>query len=408
MAVNLTAPDAASLLTVDGIKLAAVSAGIKKAGRHDLVLIDIAQGSHTAAVYTRNAFCAAPVTLSKQHQAITEPRYLLINSGNANAGTGDAGMQAAQTSCKAVANLANVALESVLPFSTGVIGQPLPVAKIEAALPDAYSALDADNWSQAAQAIMTTDTVAKAISKQIQLDGKTVTITGMAKGSGMIRPDMATMLAYIATDAAVDKACLQTMLAQAMDTSFNRISVDGDTSTNDACVLIATGRAGNTLVTDINSADGKTLFIALAEICRFLAQAIVRDGEGATKFIAIDIEQGKSREECCQVAYTIAHSPLVKTALFASDPNWGRILAAVGRSGLIDLDLSKVSIYLDDVCIVDGGQPAADYTEEKGQQVMSQDEINIKVLLGRGEARDVVWTCDFSYDYVKINAEYRT
>ncbi|MCX4187900.1 bifunctional glutamate N-acetyltransferase/amino-acid acetyltransferase ArgJ [Methylophaga sp. OBS4] len=408
MAVNLTAPQPDELLPVAGIRLATASAGIKKPGRKDVVLIELAAGSHTAAVYTKNAFCAAPVLVAKQHQKQTASRFLLINSGNANAGTGEAGMQAAYACCQAVAELTGKPADSVLPFSTGVIGQPLPVSKIEAVLPEAIARLSAANWFDAAHAIMTTDTLAKAKSVQLELAGQTVTITGMSKGSGMIRPDMATMLAYIATDAAVSQSVLDEMLHQAMAQSFNRITVDGDTSTNDACVLIATGQAQNSEISDIHSTEARRLLNALNDLTRYLAQAVVRDGEGATKFISIAVKQGQSAEECRQVAYTIAHSPLVKTALFACDPNWGRILAAVGRSGISDFDLGKVSIYLGQVCIVDGGQPAADYTEEKGQLVMDQPEIEITVILGRGEAEDLVWTCDFSYDYVKINAEYRT
>ncbi|WP_273149001.1 bifunctional glutamate N-acetyltransferase/amino-acid acetyltransferase ArgJ [Methylophaga thiooxydans] len=408
MAVNLAAPSADELLPVRGIRLATVSAGIKKVGRKDVVLVEMAEGTHTAAVYTQNAFCAAPVVLAKSHQQQQATRYLLINAGNANAGTGEAGMQAATECCDAVAKLTKVDTAAVLPFSTGVIGQPLPVEKITAVLPEAVDALSTDNWFDAAHGIMTTDTIAKARSVQLKLNGKTVTITGMSKGSGMIRPDMATMLAYIATDAAVSQAVLQTMLHKAMNQSFNRITVDGDTSTNDACVLMATGQAGNTPIENITSDDGERLLIALTELCRYLAQAIVRDGEGATKFISIAVSQGQSQEECRQVAYTIAHSPLVKTALFASDANWGRILAAVGRSGLKDFDLTKVSIALGDVSIVEQGQPAKAYTEEQGQKVMNDAEITINVELGRGQAEDWVWTCDFSYDYVKINAEYRT
>lgn len=408
MAVNLVAPSADELLPVTGIRLATVSAGIKKVGRKDVVLVEMAEGTHTAAVYTQNAFCAAPVVLAKAHQQQQATRYLLINSGNANAGTGETGMHAATECCEAVAELTNVETAAVLPFSTGVIGQPLPVDKITAVLPEAVNTLSADNWFDAAHGIMTTDTIAKARSVQLELDGKTVTITGMSKGSGMIRPDMATMLAYIATDAAVSQAVLQTMLHKAMNQSFNRITVDGDTSTNDACVLMATGQAGNTQIDSITSDNGERLLVAVTKLCRYLAQAIVRDGEGATKFISIAVSQGESQEECRQIAYTIAQSPLVKTALFASDANWGRILAAVGRSGLKDFDLTKVSIFLGDVCIVEQGQPAKNYTEEQGQKVMNEAEITISVQLGRGQAEDWVWTCDFSYDYVKINAEYRT
>ena len=408
MAVNLVAPEAEKLLRVNGIRLATASAGIKKPGRHDVVLFEMVEGTQTAAVYTQNAFCAAPVILAKDHQSSSPSRFLLINSGNANAGTGEQGLLAAKACCEAVADIAAVNASTVLPFSTGVIGQPLPVDKIEAVLPQAFDSLAADNWLAAARGIMTTDTLPKAQSTQVNIDGQLITITGISKGSGMIRPDMATMLAYIATDAAIEKPVLQDILNSAMAESFNRITVDGDTSTNDACVLMATGKAGNATVSDLNTVDGQNLLKAITDICRFLAQAIVRDGEGATKFITINVEQGQTAEECRQVAYTIAHSPLVKTALFASDPNWGRILAAVGRSGITDFDLSGVTIHIGDVCIVASGQPAEDYTEEKGQQVMSESEVIISVSLGRGEAVDQVWTCDFSYDYVKINAEYRT
>jgi glutamate N-acetyltransferase / amino-acid N-acetyltransferase len=408
MPVNLSAPKQSDLLAVAGIKLGIASAGIKTVDRADLVLIELAENTTTSAVYTQNVFCAAPVTLAKQHQNEVPPRYLLINSGNANAGTGEAGMQAAQDCCIAIAELTNDGSNTVLPFSTGVIGQQLPVEKIKTALPDAYQNLKANNWFDAAHAIMTTDTVAKVVSKQVKIDGHTITVTGMAKGSGMIRPDMATMLSYIATDAAVEQSVLDKMLNDAVEQSFNRITVDGDTSTNDACVLMATGQAGNNTIDDVDSADAQTLYQVIAQISQQLAQAIIRDGEGATKFIEIQVEQGVDRQECRQVAYTIAHSPLVKTAFFASDPNWGRILAAIGRSEIRDFDLSRVTIYLGDVCIVDGGQPAGGYTEKKGQQVMGKDEITIKVELGRGNTNDTVWTCDFSYDYVKINAEYRT
>ena len=408
MPVNLSAPTQSSLLPIDGIEIGIASAGIKTVGKEDLVLIKIAQGSSTSAVYTKNAFCAAPVTLAKQHQQQASSQYLLINSGNANAGTGAVGMQAALDCCMAVAEVANTQANTVLPFSTGVIGQQLPLDKMTQAIPKAYQHLVNDNWFAAAHAIMTTDTIAKAVSKQIEIDGQTITVTGMAKGSGMIRPDMATMLSYIATDAAVEQSVLDLMLDKAVNQSFNRITVDGDTSTNDACILMATAHAGNHMITDVNEVSAEKLYQVIAEISQQLAHAIVRDGEGATKFIAIDVEQGADTDECRQVAYTIAHSPLVKTALFASDPNWGRILAAVGRSGITAFDLEKVAIYLDDVCIVENGEPASSYTEEQGQQVMDQEEITIKVELGRGNAKDTIWTCDFSYDYVKINAEYRT
>ena len=408
MPINLSSPIELSLLAVNGVELGVACAGIKTEDKADLVLIKLAEGVVTSAVYTKNAFCAASVTIAKQHQQQAASRYLLINSGNANAGTGELGLQAAEKCCHATAQLFNDKTNRVLPFSTGVIGQQLPVEKIINALPNAVQDLKNNNWFNAAHAIMTTDTVAKVVSQQININGKIITVTGMAKGSGMIRPDMATMLSYIATDAAVDKNVLDTILTHAVEQSFNRITVDGDTSTNDACVLMATGQADNDVITDFASNSAQQLYQVIATISQQLAHAIVRDGEGATKFIAVEVEQGVDSEECRQVAYTIAHSPLVKTALFASDPNWGRILAAVGRSGVADFDLSKVAIYLDTVCIVDKGEPASSYTEEQGQQVMDQDEITIRVELGRGKAKDTVWTCDFSYDYVKINAEYRT
>jgi glutamate N-acetyltransferase/amino-acid N-acetyltransferase len=407
MAVNLQPPIAENLFPVAGIRLAVASAGIKKPGRKDVVLIEIADGATTSAVYTRNAFCAAPVLVAKSHQASASPRYLLINSGNANAGTGQGGMDAAKACCETLAELTQVQAANVLPFSTGVIGQPLPVEKITAVMPEAIANLSETAWYEAAHGIMTTDTIAKVRSVQVELQGQNVTLTGMSKGAGMIRPDMATMLAYIATDATITQSVLDSMLKTAMAQSFNRITVDGDTSTNDACVLIATGQSA-VEITDVNSDDAFALQSAMNDLTRELAQAIVRDGEGATKFISITINGGIHSDECRMVAYTIAHSPLVKTALFASDPNWGRILAAVGRSGVADFDLSKVSIHIGKQCIVSGGQPSPDYTEEKGQAVMNEAEIQITVDLGRGEATDTVWTCDFSYDYVKINAEYRT
>ncbi len=408
MSVNLPMPKHADLLAVSGIKLGIASAGIKKENHPDLVLMELAAGTITSAVYTKNTFCAAPVTIAKQHQKEAKPRYLLINSGNANAGTGKAGLEASQSCCQAVAEIANADANVVLPFSTGVIGQQLPVDKIKHAVPEAFQNLAADNWLNAAHAIMTTDTVAKAVSKQVEIDGHTITVTGMAKGSGMIRPDMATMLAYIATDAAVDQAVLDEMLTKAVSQSFNRITVDGDTSTNDACLLMATAKVTHSEITEFESDQAQTLYRVIAETSQQLAHAIIRDGEGATKFVEIKVKQGRDTEESRQVAYTIAHSPLVKTALFASDPNWGRILAAVGRAGVKDFDLTKVAIYLDDVCIVEQGEPSQSYTEEKGQQIMDKEEFIITVELGRGKAEEAVWTCDFSYDYVKINAEYRT
>jgi glutamate N-acetyltransferase/amino-acid N-acetyltransferase len=394
------------LLPVAGIKVATLSAGIKKPGRRDLVLFSLQPGSQVAAVFTRNAFCAAPVVVAREHLSQGAPRYLLINTGNANAGTGEPGLRDARESCAQLAAQMQCRAEDVLPFSTGVIGEPLPVPKIIATLPGFPAALNADGWEDAAHGIMTTDTVAKGASQQLELDGKTITITGIAKGSGMIRPDMATMLAYVATDAALDGTLLQQCLNEATKHSFNRITVDGDTSTNDACVLMASGQSGLTIEAD--SDNFQQFSTAVTAVCQQLAQLIVRDGEGATKFITISVNGGRDEAECEQVAYTIAHSPLVKTALFASDPNWGRILAAVGRAGLVDLDLNALAIYLGDVCIVRDGGRSAEYREEMGQAVTARDEITIRVELARGEAQAVLWTCDFSYDYVRINAEYRS
>ncbi len=391
---------------VAGVEVATLSAGIKKAGRRDLVLFALQAGSSVAAVFTRNAFCAAPVVVAREHLGKSAPRYLLVNTGNANAGTGEGGMRDARESCTRLAEVMQCRAEEVLPFSTGVIGEPLPMAKIIDTLPGFPSALQADGWEDAAHGIMTTDTVAKGASRQLELGGRTVTITGISKGSGMIRPDMATMLAYVATDAAVAPSLLLSCLNEAVNLSFNRITVDGDTSTNDACVLMATGQSG--LVIEEGSEELQRFAEALTEVCQQLAQLIVRDGEGATKFISIEVNGGCDEEECEQVAYTIAHSPLVKTALFASDPNWGRILAAVGRAGLRDLDLKALTIFLGEVCIVRDGGRADDYREELGQAVMDRDEITIRVELARGEAAAMLWTCDFSYDYVRINAEYRT
>lgn len=404
MPVGLFAPT--ELRPVAGVRLGVASAGIKKTGRRDLVVMEIAPDSTCAAVFTRNAFCAAPVIVAREHLEARAPRYLLINTGNANAGTGVPGLEHARRSCASLARHAACAAGEVLPFSTGVIGEPLPVDKIEAALPDALGALRADAWVEAAHGIMTTDTLAKGASRQVHIDGTTVTLTGIAKGAGMIRPDMATMLCFIATDAALPQVLLQRALVQAVNASFNRITVDGDTSTNDSCVLIATGASGTSLAVDKPAfAD----FVAsLTELCIELAQAIVRDGEGATKFVTVEVAEGHDARECLQVAYTIAHSPLVKTALFASDPNWGRILAAVGRAGLDDLVLERMRVYLGDVCIVSAGGRDPAYTEAAGQAVMRGDEILIRVLLGRGDACERIWTTDFSYDYVKINAEYRT
>lgn len=396
------------LLPVAGIRLGTARAGIRKqADRDDVALIAAAAGTTGVAVFTRNAFCAAPVTVARRHISQAAPRWLVVNAGNANAGTGTAGFAAAEATCAAMAALGGSAPASVLPFSTGVIGEPLPVDLLTGALPHAFAALDEDGWEAAARAIMTTDTLPKGASRQIEVDGRRATVTGITKGAGMIRPDMATMLAYIATDASVPAPLLQRVLREAVNASFNRITIDGDTSTNDACVLLATGR-GELLVDAPGEAAYTALAAAVREVCIELAQAIVRDGEGATKFITVQVDGGRDAAECLSVAATIAHSPLVKTAFFASDPNWGRILACVGRAGIAGLEIDAVRIHLDEVCIVEAGGRAAGYREEDGQRVMDRDEITIRVELGRGEASDHLWTCDLSHGYVTINAEYRT
>lgn len=392
---------------VAGIRLAASQAGIRYQDRLDLVLMELAKGSTCAAVFTRNAFCAAPVTLAKEHLAAGKPHYLLINSGNANAGTGEAGMSASRETCRLLAEAGGCAVNQVLPFSTGVIGEDLPTAPFANALPGLLDSLDEGNWELAARAIMTTDTVPKLISSSLEIDGTTVTITGMAKGSGMIRPDMATMLAYVCTDARVPEGILQSLLKAAVKSSFNAITVDGDTSTNDACVLVASGQSGVT-IDNLQDARGSLFADAVRSVCMDLAKAIVLDGEGATKLVEIRVEQAVDEQQASQVAYTVAHSPLVKTALFASDPNWGRILAAVGRAGVDDLQIDRVRIWLDDLLIVSQGGRDAGYTEAAGQAIMDQDSFVIRIALGKGDANTSVLTCDLSYDYVKINAEYRS
>lgn len=394
-----------STIKVSGIRLGAAGAAIKRPGRDDLLLIELARGSTCAGVFTRNAFCAAPVTVARSHLA-HQPRWLLVNAGNANAGTGARGMEDALRSCELVAGLTNGEAQQVLPFSTGVIGEYLPVDKIQAALPKALEALAEDGWERAAQAIMTTDTVPKLATRQLALDGRTVSIVGIAKGAGMIHPNMATLLSFIGTDAKIDAPELQALLAAAADRSFNCITVDGDTSTNDSLVLMASGLSG--VEVGQASVHHGAFAEALQEVCDELAEAIIRDGEGATKLMRIVVEQAKNEVEARGVAKTIALSPLVKTAFFASDPNWGRILAAVGRSDCAGLDISRVSIWLGEVLIVDNGGRAASYTEEAGQRVMAEKEITVRVTLGRGDASQRVLSCDFSYDYVKINAEYRT
>ena len=406
MAIGLTTPG--NLLPVAGIRLGVAAAGIRYPDRDDLLLVEIAEGSQCAAVFTKNAFCAAPVQVCREHLASTAPRYLVINSGNANAGLGEAGLAASRDSCAAVAELMTCAPEAVLPFSTGVIGETFPTQILIEGLPAAKQSLLADNWLSAAEAIMTTDTIAKGISEQVAIEGTTITVTGIAKGSGMIRPDMATMLAYIATDANVSKAVLERALQQAVADSFNRITVDGDTSTNDACLLIATAQADQPEINDADSEQAKVLFAAVARVAKHLSESIIRDAEGGTKLINIVVEQGKDEAECDQVAFTVAHSPLVKTAFFASDPNWGRILAAVGRAGLDALDVENIDIYLGDVCIVHQGGRDASYTEQAGQAVMDQEVVTVRIILHRGTASTAVQTCDLSYDYVKINAEYRS
>ena len=391
-------------VSVDGIKLSAINCGIKQ-DKTDLVLIEACEGATMAGVFTQNAFCAAPVHIAKQHLADAACRYLLINSGNANCGTGEHGFVAANASCAAIANAAGVDAAQVLPFSTGVIGEPLPYEKIEAAASEALNKLSADSWSLAAEGIMTTDSYPKLESVSVDLSSGTVKIIGMSKGAGMIKPNMATMLGYVATDATISQTVLQQLINEATEKSFNRITVDGDTSTNDACMLIATGRSHEVLP----STEDYVIFKnALDALFLKLAQHIIRDGEGATKFVEVAVEGGNSSEECLKVAYAIAESPLVKTAIFAQDANWGRILAAAGRSGIESFDVSKVQIRLNDVLIVDQGGRAASYTEEAGTEAMRADEIKISISLNRGSVNESVYTTDFSYDYVKINAEYRS
>ena len=404
MAVGLQ--DTLALLPVAGIRLAAVPAGIARRKREDVTVIEVSAGASCAATFTRNQFCAAPVTVAREHLAESPPRYLLINAGNANAGTGNDGLRDARACCAMLARLAGCAASEVLPFSTGVIGEPLPVDRFEPALPAALAELDADGWARAAHAIMTTDTVAKGHSVTLEQGGARATVTGIVKGAGMIRPDMATMLCFIATDARVGRETLQGLLDASVRRSFNRVTVDGDTSTNDACVLLATGKAPLDAEHD---ADARlALASAIDEVCGWLAQALVRDAEGATKFIAIEVIDGRDEDECLRVGFTVAHSPLVKTAFFASDPNWGRILAAVGRAGVERLDIERVAIHLGEVCIVSNGARDPNYTEAAGQRVMDRAEITVRISLGLGAAAATVWTSDLSHDYVKINAEYRT
>ncbi len=410
MPVNLSAPVHADLLAINGVRIGVTEAGVRKANRKDLSVFLLDEGASVAGVFTQNRFCAAPVQVSREHlvQTAGAIRAMVINTGNANAGTGADGLARARRTCADLAALLQLKPEQILPFSTGVIMEELPVDRIAAGLPAAIAAAKADNWGTAAEGIMTTDTLPKAFSRAVDIGGKRVNITGISKGAGMIRPNMATMLGFLATDAAIAPELLQPLVKELADGSFNRVTIDGDTSTNDSFVLVATHKAGNAQITSLTSAEGQALKAALLDVSRLLAQAIVRDGEGATKFITIKVEGGKTEVECRLVAYSIAHSPLVKTAFFASDPNLGRILAAVGYASIDDLDQTKIDLYLNDVHVaVNGGRNPA-YQEEDGQRVMKQQEIIVRVLLGRGEAEQTVWTCDLSHDYVSINADYRS
>ena len=409
MAVNLSAPKPSELYPIAGVRLGVTEAGVRKAGRKDLTVLLLEPGASVAGVFTQNRFCAAPVQICREHLAQgAAVRAMLINTGNANAGTGEDGRRRALRSCIALAEKLKLSAQEILPFSTGVIMEPLPLDRIEAGLDAALADARADNWLRAAEAIMTTDTVAKAFGKQVLIDGTLVNITGISKGAGMIRPNMATMLGFLATDACVSPVLMQQLARELAEASFNRVTVDGDTSTNDSFMLIASNQARHAVIDDLDSTNGQALKAALLEVAQQLAQAIVRDGEGATKFIRIEVEGGKTEAECRQVAYAIAHSPLVKTAFFASDPNLGRILAAVGYAGIEDLDQRYIDLYLDDVQVASRGGRHPSYLEEDGQRVMRQSEITVRVLLGRGAAKQTVWTCDLSHDYVSINADYRS
>ena len=407
MPVNLASPDPRSLLPVPGVELGIAMAGIKRVGRRDLLVIRLAPDSHVAAVFTQNRFCAAPVMLAKRHLAADSPRAFVVNTGNANAGTAEDGLVRARQVCEEVARELGCATEQVLPFSTGVIMEPLPAARLVAAIPQAVADLKPDNWAFAAESIMTTDTVPKAVSRRLRIGGTDVTVTGIAKGSGMIRPDMATMLGFITCDAAVPVTLLQQMLEGIVADTFNAVTVDGDTSTNDSLLLVATGVSG-AAIASAESPEYTALMDTVHAVALELAQAIVRDGEGATKFVTVCVEGGRNREECRKVAYSIAHSPLVKTAFFASDPNLGRILAAIGNAGIADLDPARVELYLDDVLVAKAGGRNPDYAEAQGAAVLKKQEFTVRALLNRGSAQATVWTSDLSFDYVKINAEYRT
>ena len=406
MAVGLEA--VSQLTPIPGIRIGIAEAGIKYKNRKDLVIFELCEEAVCAATFTRNAFCAAPVILARKHLVARSPRYFLINTGNANAGTGERGYQDALDSCATLAQAVGLSTENVLPFSTGVIGEYLPMDVLKKGIPLALNNLREDAWVEAASGIMTTDTLPKGISECVDIDGTRVNLTGIVKGAGMIRPNMATMLAYVATDACIDGELLQACLEEAVSLSFNRITIDGDTSTNDSCALVATQKAANVLIDDSHSSAYESFRMALIGLCQRLAQSLIRDGEGATKFMTIEVLGGTNTIECEEVAFTVAHSPLVKTAFFASDPNWGRILAAIGRSNVPGLNVEKIAIFLNDVCIVENGERAASYTEEQGQAVMKETDIVIRIELFRGDESATVWTSDLSYDYVKINAEYRT
>lgn len=412
MPVNLSAPDAKTLLPVRGVALGVTEAGIRKQNRKDLLVIALDDGARVAGVFTQNRFCAAPVVVARQHLTMLDPdasiRALVVNTGNANAGTGKQGIAAARQTCAALAGLLNCSSAQVLPFSTGVIIEPLPVERVVAGLPQCISGLRENNWLSAAEAIMTTDTLPKAASRRVNVGGAMVTITGIAKGAGMIHPNMATMLGFIATDARLSLSLVRAAVTHAAQRSFNCITVDGDTSTNDSFMLIASGKADMPQIDNAASAEYAALLDGITEVATQLAQAIIRDGEGATKFITIRVEGGRSEDECRKVAYAIAHSPLIKTAFFASDPNLGRILAAIGYAGIADLNVEKVDLYLDEVLVAKGGGRHPAYQEADGQRVMKQSEITVRVVLGRGSAAATVWTCDLSHDYVSINADYRS
>ncbi|MDP9892260.1 glutamate N-acetyltransferase/amino-acid N-acetyltransferase [Variovorax boronicumulans] len=409
MPVNLSAPDPAALFAVPGVRIGVAEAGVRKANRKDLTVVLIDEGSAVGGVFTQNRFCAAPVQVCRDHLAANYGiRAMVINTGNANAGTGEDGLMRTRSTCIALARKLEIAPEQILPFSTGVIMEPLPVDRIEAGLPAALADASENHWARAAEGIMTTDTIPKAFSQKVQIGGATVTITGISKGAGMIRPNMATMLGFMATDAKIDPSLIQPLAKLLADASFNRVTIDGDTSTNDSFVVIATQKAAHATITSLESADGQALVAAMQNVARLLAQAIVRDGEGATKFITIQVEGGRDAAECKQVAYAIAHSPLVKTAFYASDPNLGRILAAVGYAGIADLDQTGIDLFLDDVHVAVKGGRNPSYREEDGQRVMKQSEITVRVGLGRGDASETVWTCDFSHEYVTINADYRS